>query len=78
MFCTPKVRPTILTFGVFFVVNYDEEFKQKVVYTYLAGKGGYAALSTRFGVPCKMNIRKCVSYSLRNYYKKELVLILCC
>ncbi|MBE3102973.1 MAG: transposase [Bacilli bacterium] len=41
--------------GCFFVVKYDEGFKQKVVYAYLAGEGGYAALATRFGVPSKTN-----------------------
>lgn len=47
--------------GCFFVVKYDEGFKQRVVDAYLAGEGGYAALATRFGVPSKTNIRKWVS-----------------
>nr|WP_285847499.1 helix-turn-helix domain-containing protein [Heyndrickxia ginsengihumi] len=59
--CTPKVRRTILTLGVFFVVKYDEGFKQKVVDAYLAGEGGYASLAIRFGIRSKTNIRKWVS-----------------
>ena len=70
--CTPKVRPTILTFGVFFVVKYDEGFKQKVVNAYLAGEGGYAALAIRFGVRSKTNIRKWVS-AFQEFGKQGLV-----
>lgn len=33
------------------MVKYDEGFQQKVVHAYLAGEGGYTAVSTRLGVP---------------------------
>lgn len=56
----------------FFVVKYDEGFKQKVVHAYLAGEGGYAALATRFGVPSKTNIRKWVS-AFQEFGKQGLV-----
>jgi transposase len=46
---------------VFFVVKYDEGFKQKVVDAYLAGEGGYASLAIKFGIRSKTNIRKWVS-----------------
>ena len=46
---------------MFFVVKYDEGFKQKVVDAYLAGEGGYASLAIKFGIRSKTNIRKWVS-----------------
>ncbi|SEU07464.1 transposase, partial [Salinibacillus kushneri] len=46
---------------MFFVVKYDEGFKQNVVNAYLAGEGGYASLAKRFGIRSKTNIRKWVS-----------------
>lgn len=46
---------------MFFVVKYDEGFKQNVVNAYLAGEGGYASLAIRFGIRSKTNIRKWVS-----------------
>jgi transposase len=58
---TPKVRPKTLTFGVFFMVKYDEGFKQQVVDAYLAGEGGYSYIAKKFGVRSKTNVRKWVS-----------------
>ncbi len=55
---TPKVRPKTLTFGVFFMVKYDEGFKQQVVDAYLAGEGGYSYIAKKFGVRSKTNVRK--------------------
>lgn len=50
---------------MFFVVKYDEGFKQNVVNAYLAGEGGYASLANRFGIRSKTNIRKWVSAFLQ-------------
>jgi transposase len=36
-------------FGIFFIAQYDEKFKQAIVEEYLKGASGYKVLSAKFG-----------------------------
>lgn len=64
MRCTPKVRPKILTIGVYFyMVKFDLEFKLKVINEYKNGLGGYKSLGKRHGVSTTLVKTWCVAYS---------------
>lgn len=57
---------------MFFVVKYDEGFKQQVVDAYLSGEGGYSSIAKRFGVHSKTNVRKWV-ISFKQFGKDGLL-----
>jgi transposase len=46
----PQKLGTNPTFGVFFMAQYDEEFKQAILEEYLKGASGFKVLSAKFGV----------------------------
>ena len=47
------------------MAKYSYEFKKKVVQEYLDGKGGYAYIAKKNGIPAESLLRRCV-----NAYKK--------
>ncbi len=46
----PKNLETNPTLGVFFMTQYDEDFKRSVVQDYLTGSGGYKSLATNYAL----------------------------
>jgi len=55
------------------MVKYDG-FQQKVVHAYLAGEGGYTAISTRLGVPSVQGLLGClmiIFFNIFLIYKKH-------
>jgi transposase len=60
--CTPKVRPTNLTWrGAFLMAKYDVAFKMKVVKEYLEGMNGYQILAEKYNISSKTQIQNWVS-----------------
>lgn len=70
-YCTPKVRAKNLTFGVFYMIKYNEEFKLKLVTEYLEGNISYGRLALKYNVSSPTSIKNWVQ-NYKAYGKKGL------